>query len=1417
MLAPDACASVEGPPSMLAASAEPPAAAAIKGIISGTVQIARKVTSSDVQKVAEGHRMPSPPLAARSTSSLPRSASILEPSADEPDLLDPAHRQFCVSIYPYVADKNDELSFAEGQVIRVVRQVNGGWWEGQLGEQVGWFPANHVKKHGPVSEGNDALPTVDPTLQQLDDFRLCTILRNNEIRASTSGAGLNESADDAARIRVLEHILAMEKQYVETLSRFMEEFVHPLAEEEWFPPRDHQAVFGNMAEIMGFEKDLCTMLTHSIAVEHKMGACLLSMTDRFKQVYEEYCANLPQAVTVSTLYARNASMGHFLQSTSANSSPPILHLVSALHKPAQWKNRFLVALHDLLDVTPQNHADRESLNAASGKLDAIVKHIEQVKSGNENQEVVQTLMGQILAWEVSRDALRRNSPDHVLTMVEQGPRLEFFGDLVIEGTLKLSDGVRKRERRFYLLERLLLILKPEHMGKPGEIKFRVVERLPLSSAVLISVPETQDAEGGSLSFQLSYQTDDVKVKSLSITAFNLEQKEKWIASITRQLEGNVGDDDYRIGLSGSKSERSLKWLSSWSEKMRKKRPSIPRLKDLVTQPDQLGHSRADSAPLRTSACRSGSASPPNRIAGRSHSATDIAHSVPARDGLRPHGPEDRSSIPAKHRSSPARAAHSDSSPPASVFTTLSRGRSSLRSLMHSSRSRTTLVSTSGDREDKLANDRGDTNGRSLDVSRSRPPSSYTASITSPSSSPASFLWMQTDVGGGNAAPQTPAPETLIISSEPKPEYDRKQSVSSVNQNIRIAAPVAKGPPHIAVQALERQADLQDGCVRKTDAVLLEPSPATPEPKQPASDVSQVPKEPIAALPTPAAQGPEALLSHTRASDSANFIRQERKEPSGADGRPPSPVDEISIKNRWSHVSRMTVEAPVTEVAPIPERSRRPTVPLYPNRSNPSVSVLSETSFSDWRSPEHWSPSMSVADFGAPRQPHRKSSVANLVQGVKGSLKTLFRRSQSNNALQTPQPRNQDQPQASTSRPPLGQEKRKSSLMDVKDFFFKSRRASTVFLPNSHSTYSLSARGTPREPFAPTTAAVPDMQTEPARFEPVIMRRRMQPAHVMSPPHSTRTSFENVDGGGSPLATVQQKYASLSGCQVVPLPSPLPSAPSSRASLVFVSPEPAVTVDVPVATAHGADEALGQSEVRTAPDSGVYGLLNGAPGKDAVDVPYHFPSRATVASVEVADGNDKADVNSLSAVGADQGVPDDAVSSATTGASPGGGDEGDRHSGRLRSQSLTVERPCEDDLQQHALRAEGDSSSKRVRATSHPHRVLRRARSNLGAFTKTKTAPAATTADQSAANDALDADADAGVAGSRKAPAVPVATATVVTASAAVAAEEYGPVMGQLERRWYTDLAQKCEAMSLEIRELKNHLQAISEDKEGKQV
>jgi hypothetical protein len=56
-----------------------------------------------------------------------------------------------MAMYDYVATKNDELSFLEGDIINVTNQVSGGWWEGQKEStgEIGWFPSNYV---GPLNE-----------------------------------------------------------------------------------------------------------------------------------------------------------------------------------------------------------------------------------------------------------------------------------------------------------------------------------------------------------------------------------------------------------------------------------------------------------------------------------------------------------------------------------------------------------------------------------------------------------------------------------------------------------------------------------------------------------------------------------------------------------------------------------------------------------------------------------------------------------------------------------------------------------------------------------------------------------------------------------------------------------------------------------------------------------------------------------------------------------------------------------------------------------------------------------------------------------------------------------------------------------------------------------------------------------------
>ncbi|KAJ3584534.1 hypothetical protein NHX12_015029 [Muraenolepis orangiensis] len=48
--------------------------------------------------------------------------------------------------FPFQQTNEDELSFSKGDLITVLRQEEGGWWEGAVDGRTGWFPSNYVRE-----------------------------------------------------------------------------------------------------------------------------------------------------------------------------------------------------------------------------------------------------------------------------------------------------------------------------------------------------------------------------------------------------------------------------------------------------------------------------------------------------------------------------------------------------------------------------------------------------------------------------------------------------------------------------------------------------------------------------------------------------------------------------------------------------------------------------------------------------------------------------------------------------------------------------------------------------------------------------------------------------------------------------------------------------------------------------------------------------------------------------------------------------------------------------------------------------------------------------------------------------------------------------------------------------------------------
>lgn len=52
--------------------------------------------------------------------------------------------------YNYEAQEPDELTIRKGDIIKEIKVLSGGWWEGTLRDKRGMFPDNFVKVRVPM-------------------------------------------------------------------------------------------------------------------------------------------------------------------------------------------------------------------------------------------------------------------------------------------------------------------------------------------------------------------------------------------------------------------------------------------------------------------------------------------------------------------------------------------------------------------------------------------------------------------------------------------------------------------------------------------------------------------------------------------------------------------------------------------------------------------------------------------------------------------------------------------------------------------------------------------------------------------------------------------------------------------------------------------------------------------------------------------------------------------------------------------------------------------------------------------------------------------------------------------------------------------------------------------------------------------
>ncbi|KAI8854887.1 hypothetical protein BC829DRAFT_438777 [Chytridium lagenaria] len=207
-------------------------------------------------------------------------------------------------------------------------------------------------------------------------------------------------------------------------------------------------------------------------------------------------------------------------------------LVMLMSEPHKTKNIASVFYNfDLLAATLSEDPDLPALRSALSSLEDSFDDIESARRMIENREVIRNINRRLDSWE--------------------GPDLVHYGELLLEGNLKLHESGRPKERQFYLLEKILVILRSDRSLRNGALRFRLVDRIRMSREVVKSLVLLNDTEDTPLSFQMTFIADDSKEKKITITAFNPDQRSHWIElqdeilsiSSGHQPRINMGIDD----------------------------------------------------------------------------------------------------------------------------------------------------------------------------------------------------------------------------------------------------------------------------------------------------------------------------------------------------------------------------------------------------------------------------------------------------------------------------------------------------------------------------------------------------------------------------------------------------------------------------------------------------------------------------------------------------------------------------------------------------------------------------------------------------------------------------------------------------------------------------------------------------------
>ncbi|KAL1285127.1 Intersectin-1 [Trichinella pseudospiralis] len=296
--------------------------------------------------------------------------------------------------YDYTKQQDVELTFKQGDMIKVLEKPDGDWWFGQClsSGQLGLFPATYVvqseeenaedirvRVHSGIDDGGGGGGGLKRSVSDADG-RLSWTKRTDASRMLSSSSSWTEA--DRRRQCQLQELIQSERNYVDDLLMVRDVFQKPLSRQGLLSAQEVDRVFVSWSRLVKVSTRMLAKLQAGDDVE--VGKVLLELLP-FLEVFVAYGRQLRAALDFLDYKLKTNKLFEAAHiRCCADSRARGLPLNYYLLIPMTRFTKYPLMLQQLLKQTPPTHADHDHLQQAVTALKQLCVKVNRLASEAEN-------------------------------------------------------------------------------------------------------------------------------------------------------------------------------------------------------------------------------------------------------------------------------------------------------------------------------------------------------------------------------------------------------------------------------------------------------------------------------------------------------------------------------------------------------------------------------------------------------------------------------------------------------------------------------------------------------------------------------------------------------------------------------------------------------------------------------------------------------------------------------------------------------------------------------------------------------------------------------------------------------------------------------------------------------------------------